>query len=185
MTQKNSKGFTLIELVVVIVVLGVLAVTAAPKFLNLQTDAKEAVLIETKGALNGGIAIAYGKLAVNGLEKGPYSGAPSGLDPNYPDLTDIFPNCTMGQCAFMDGYPDATREALAVVISGVGDGEDLNFADFDSPLIEVDGKLAMQIAITDAKNVSQGKLVNNKCYLQYLSFVERGIEPMIAFESCE
>ena len=38
--MKRSAGFTLIELVIVIVILGILAVTAAPKFLNLQSDAR-------------------------------------------------------------------------------------------------------------------------------------------------
>jgi len=39
MKNSSNKGFTLIELVVVIVILGVLAVTAAPRFLNYQRDA--------------------------------------------------------------------------------------------------------------------------------------------------
>lgn len=39
--MKKNRGFTLIELVVVIVILGILAVIAAPKFLNLQDDAHE------------------------------------------------------------------------------------------------------------------------------------------------
>ena len=38
--MKNQAGFTLIELVIVIIILGILAVTAAPKFLNLQDDAR-------------------------------------------------------------------------------------------------------------------------------------------------
>ncbi len=40
----KSSGFTLIELVVVIIILGIIAVTAAPKFLSLSTDARLATL---------------------------------------------------------------------------------------------------------------------------------------------
>ena len=41
MAHRNiaRSGFTLIELIVVIVILGILAVTAAPKFMNLSSDA--------------------------------------------------------------------------------------------------------------------------------------------------
>ena len=39
--MKKQAGFTLIELVIVIIILGILAVTAAPKFLNLQDDARK------------------------------------------------------------------------------------------------------------------------------------------------
>ncbi|MDG2667452.1 prepilin-type N-terminal cleavage/methylation domain-containing protein, partial [Vibrio parahaemolyticus] len=49
--MKKQTGFTLIELVVVIVILGILAVTAAPRFLNLQNDARKARLEGMKGAI--------------------------------------------------------------------------------------------------------------------------------------
>ena len=42
--MRNTLGFTLIELVIVIVILGVLSITAAPRFLNLQSDARKASL---------------------------------------------------------------------------------------------------------------------------------------------
>ncbi|CAH1524210.1 MSHA pilin protein MshA [Vibrio owensii] len=66
--MKRQGGFTLIELVVVIVILGILAVTAAPRFLNLQDDARNATLEGLRGAIAGGMGISYGKAAINGVE---------------------------------------------------------------------------------------------------------------------
>jgi MSHA pilin protein MshA len=60
--MKRQGGFTLIELVVVIVILGILAVTAAPRFLNLQNDAREAAIQGLKGAMDGGAAIVMAEL---------------------------------------------------------------------------------------------------------------------------
>ncbi|MEH0743102.1 type II secretion system protein [Vibrio cholerae] len=66
--MKRQGGFTLIELVVVIVILGILAVTAAPRFLNLQDDARQATLEGFRGAVAGAMGISYGRAAVNGIE---------------------------------------------------------------------------------------------------------------------
>ncbi len=47
----NSNGFTLIELIIVIVILGILAVAAAPRFLDLGTDARVAALKSLEGSM--------------------------------------------------------------------------------------------------------------------------------------
>ncbi|ANQ22722.1 MSHA biogenesis protein MshA [Vibrio natriegens] len=80
--MKRQGGFTLIELVVVIVILGILAVTAAPRFLNLQSDARASALEGLKGAIDGAAGIVYGKSAIEGEESLPSSNTPAPLADN-------------------------------------------------------------------------------------------------------
>lgn len=65
--NKTQQGFTLVELIIVIVILGILAVTAAPRFLNFQGDAKASVLEGISGSLNSGLKILEGKAIIAGL----------------------------------------------------------------------------------------------------------------------
>jgi MSHA pilin protein MshA len=62
--QKQA-GFTLIELVVVIVILGILAATAAPKFIDLTGDAKASVIQGTQGSVNSAMNMVHAKALVS------------------------------------------------------------------------------------------------------------------------
>lgn len=74
--MKND-GFTLIELVVVIVILGILAATAAPKFINIQDDARQATMLAMKGSLKSAESMVAMKIRV----------APNGLNGNQNTYT--------------------------------------------------------------------------------------------------
>lgn len=107
--MKKQGGFTLIELVVVIVILGILAVTAAPRFLNLQSDARASSLQGLKGAMAGAGGIVFGKAAIAGLET-----SSTAVDISSPE----------GDVETIFGYPTASEEGIIAAMTGFGDNGD-------------------------------------------------------------
>ena len=129
--MQKQQGFTLIELVVVIIILGILAVTAAPKFINLQGDARVSALAGMKAAIQGSNTLVYSKAALAGEEKG--------------DATDGTATIDIGSGSadhnIVYGYTAATKadleRAMEVEFAVGADGKPTTSTDTEEWIIEV------------------------------------------------
>lgn len=131
--MKRQAGFTLIELVLVIVILGILAATAMPRFSNLSTEARVAALDGMRGGLQSAAAIARATQLARGIA----SNLPVMIENQSVDMAGGYPDATttgiVRALATYDGFTTSGGGASIVFEkTGLGTGCAVTYNDSSS-----------------------------------------------------
>ncbi|WP_158970992.1 prepilin-type N-terminal cleavage/methylation domain-containing protein [Paraglaciecola sp. L3A3] len=160
MFQNNKNGFTLIELIIVIVILGILAVVAAPKFIDFRSEAIIASSTSLKGVIETTSSLIYSKSVIEGVEK----------------LASAEITISGEKIEVVYGYPAANQNGISAAINfdegdwanGVRDKEwHSRESTYSGAWVYWHGSIN-----EDAGNVQQ-------CYLRYRQSVAQNTKPVI------
>lgn len=163
---KQQDGFTLIELIAVIIILGILAATAIPKFTNISSDANIAVLKSMGGAIKTAEKLVYMQSAMQGLNNNILANVDLDSD-GTPDIETRY------------GYPSGSRS------NGLSKAMDDSFTRewiWSTDYRQTRFYLTMaSFTWTSGEYVNQVPIVATDCYLIYSRAASLGESPDIEY----
>ena len=176
--MKNQKGFTLIELIIVIVILGILAVTAAPQFINFGADARESKTLQLRGAVQAASQQVFTASAIAGVEG----------DEDDGEDTPGFQTASGYEVVF--GYPAASPGGIIAALNiDSADWDILYGDDANADVTEADAeaydtkatvvRISLNGINTSATTLEFTDIEN--CYIQYTEADVKDSAPTIVF----
>ncbi|MEW6994123.1 type II secretion system protein [Colwelliaceae bacterium MEBiC 14330] len=165
--KANQQGFTLIELVVVIVILGILAVTAAPRFINLTDDARTATLDAVRGSLETVNNLTFAKALIAGNET---------VDGDATTAPTIDVDGTTVNISF--GYP-RSNSGMAAIFSA-------NLLDLDTNEFDINEYAGTDIVYIEPNGVRADTTTAapTSCFVSYAESTAIGTKPTIVVSDC-
>lgn len=171
----KAKGFTLVELIIIIVILGVLAVSAAPKFLDITSDAQVASLNGMQAAITSGTDMLHSKAIIDDQLDGDGSVTVNGT------------NITM-----YDGYPTGHWQNSMRYIPGL---DDVSYSVNSDDVCELDwcgkgNQTSLNSGVSTSSPVVIGKVFprgfsfNDQCGVYFINNRD-GAKPQIALETTD